>query len=281
MIPYTINAPFWSDGASKDRWLALPDTQSISVQTDGDWNFPSGTVLVKNFSIGSRLIETRLFMRHPDGVWGGFSYEWNSAQTDATLLEGGAVRDLGGGQSWIFPSESQCLDCHTDAAGRALGLETAQLNRSLTYSRTGRTANELTTLNHIGMLTPQITDAASQPVMPEPFGTGALNDRARAYLHTNCAQCHRPSGPTPSTMDLRYSSTLMATGTCDVAPQSGDLGLGVNARLIAPGSPENSLLVNRMNRRDSAAMPPLGSHTVDAEGVALVTQWIDGLTSCQ
>jgi len=73
----------------------------------------------------------------------------------------------------------------------------------------------------------------------------------------------------------------MATNACDLSPQSGDLGLGVNARLIAPGSPENSLVVNRMNRRDSAAMPPLGSHSVDAEGVALITQWIDSLTSCQ
>ena len=52
------------------------------------------------------------------------------AQTDATLVEGGAVRDIGNGQTWIFPSESQCLECHTEAAGRALGLETAQLNRA-------------------------------------------------------------------------------------------------------------------------------------------------------
>jgi len=281
LIPYTINAPFWSDGANKDRWMALPDGQNIGVLSEGDWNFPNGTVLVKNFSIGSRLIETRLFMRHPDGVWGGFSYEWNAAQTDATLLEGGAVRDLGNGQSWIFPSESQCLDCHTEAAGRALGLETSQLNRSFTYPQTGRTANELATLNQIAMLTPAITDPSTQPMMPEPFGTSPLADRARAYLHTNCSQCHRPNGPTPSTMDLRYSATLMGTNACDVAPQSGDLGLGVNARLIAPGSPESSLVTNRMNRRDSAAMPPLGSHTVDAQGVALVTQWIDSLTSCQ
>ena len=281
LIPYDINAPFWSDGASKERWMALPDGQNISVQTDGDWNFPNGTVLVKNFSVGSRLIETRLFMRHSDGVWGGFSYEWNAAQTDATLLEGGAVRDLGNGQSWIFPSESQCMDCHTDAAGRALGLETAQLNRSFTYSQTGRTANELATLNGIGVLTPAITDPSAQPAMPEPFGSSAVADRARAYLHTNCSQCHRPSGPTPSNMDLRYATPLMATNACDISPQSGDLGLGVNARLIAPGSPENSLVVNRMNRRDSAAMPPLGSHTVDADGVALITQWIDALTACQ
>lgn len=280
LIPYAINAPFWSDGASKDRWLALPDGQNITA-VDGDWTFPNGTVLVKNFSIGSRLIETRLFMRHPDGVWGGFSYEWNAAQTDATLLVGGALRDLGNGQSWIFPSESQCLECHTEAAGRSLGLETAQANRTFVYPQTGRTANQLATLSQIGVLTPAITDPSTQPAMADPSGSGPLSDRARAYLHTNCSQCHRPSGPTSSTMDLRYSTPLIATNACDVAPQSGDLGLGVNARLIAPGNPEISLIANRMNRRDASAMPPLGSHTVDAAGVSLIAEWIQSLTSCQ
>ena len=282
LIPYAINAPFWSDGADKDRWIALPNGQNIAVQTDGDWNFPTGTVLMKNFRLGTRLIETRLFMRHPDGVWGGFSYEWNTAQTQATLLEGGAVRDLGDGRSWIFPNEGQCLDCHTQAAGRALGLETAQLNRSFTYSQTNRTANELTTLNHIGVLTPAITDASTQPALPDPLGsTGSVTERARAYLHTNCSQCHRPGGPTPSNMDLRYSASLIATNACNAVPRSGDLGLGSNARLIAPGSSANSLMANRMNRRDSSAMPPLASTTVDSAGVSLISQWIDGLTACQ
>lgn len=281
LIPYAVNAPFWSDGADKDRWMALPDNQRISVQTDGDWNFPSGTVLMKNFRIGTRLIETRLFMRHPDGVWGGFSYEWNAAQTQATLLAGGAVRDLGGGRNWIFPSEGQCVECHTQAAGRALGLETAQLNRSFTYPQTARMANELTTLDHIGLLTPAITDAAAQPAMPDPSGSGPVGERARAYLHTNCSQCHRPGGPTPSNMDLRYTTSLIATNACNAAPQSGDLGLGANARVIAPGSSANSLLMHRMNRRDTAAMPPLGSTTVDTAGVSLIAQWIDGLAACQ
>ncbi|HEY0682671.1 MAG TPA: PQQ-dependent sugar dehydrogenase [Steroidobacter sp.] len=282
LIPYAINAPFWSDGADKDRWMALPNNQGISVQTDGDWQFPNGTVLVKNFRIGTRLVETRLFMRHPDGVWGGFSYEWNAAQTDATLLEGGAVRDLGGGRSWIFPSEGQCLECHTEAAGRALGLETAQLNRSFTYPQTNRTANELTTLNHIGLLSPAITDAASQPALPDPQGSsGTVAERARAYLHTNCSQCHRPGGLAPTNLDLRYTTSLIGTNACNALPQNGDLGLGSNARLIATGSSASSLVVNRMNRRDSAAMPPLASNTVDTAGVALVSQWIDSLSACQ
>jgi uncharacterized repeat protein (TIGR03806 family) len=281
LIPYAINAPFWSDGADKERWIALPDNGTITVQSDGDWDFPNSTILMKHFRVGTRLIETRLFMRHPDGQWGGYTYEWNTQQTDATLLRDGAMRDIGNGQTWIFPSESQCLDCHTSAAGRALGLETAQLNRNFTYTQTSRTANELATLNHIAVLTPPITDPAAQPAMPDPTdATAALADRARAYLHTNCSQCHRPNGPTPSTMDLRYSTTLAATNTCNASPQSGDLGLGANARLIAPGSAASSLIVNRMNRRDQYGMPPLGSNRVDSAGVDLLTQWINSLTSC-
>lgn len=282
LIPYAINAPFWSDGAEKDRWLALPDGQSIAIGTDGDWTFPNGTVLMKNFRLGTRLIETRLFMRHPDGVWGGFSYEWNAEQTQATLLEGGAVRDLGSGRSWIFPSEGQCVDCHTQAAGRSLGLETAQLNRSFTYPQTNRSANELTTLNHIGLLTPAIADASTQPALPDPSGTtGTLTERARAYLHTNCSQCHRPGTVAPTNLDFRYTTSLIATNACNAVPQSGDLGLGSNARVIAPGNSGISLVTYRMNRRDSGGMPPVASTTVDTAGVSLIAQWIDSLSSCQ
>jgi uncharacterized repeat protein (TIGR03806 family) len=280
LIPYDVNAPFWSDGATKERWLALPPGSNITVQSSGDWDFPNGSVLMKNFRMGTRLIETRLFVRHSDGDWSGASYEWNTQQTDAALVRAGAVRDIGGGQQWIFPSESQCLDCHTEAAGRSLGLETAQLNRTLSYPQTGRTANELFTLNYIQALTPPITDPATQPTLPDPANTGAaLADRARAYLHTNCSQCHRPGG-IASGMDLRYSTALNATNMCNALPQSGDLGIGANARLIAPGSAANSIVVNRANRRDQHAMPPLGSNQVDTAGVALLTQWIDGLTGC-
>ena len=39
------------------------------------------------------------------------------------------TKDLGNGQSWFFPSRNDCLRCHTQAAGRSLGLETSQMNR--------------------------------------------------------------------------------------------------------------------------------------------------------
>jgi hypothetical protein len=82
-------------------------------------------------------------------------------------------------------------------------------------------------------------------------------------------------------MDLRYSTLLSGTNACGVAPQSGDLGLGAGARIIAPGSASNSVLVARMNSRDANGMPPLASSIVDQQGVALLQQWVDSLTSCQ
>ncbi len=79
LIPYTVNAPFWSDGATKERGIGLPNGQNIAVPTSGDWEPPNGTVLVKHFRVASQLVETRLFMRHPDGVWAGYTYQWNQA----------------------------------------------------------------------------------------------------------------------------------------------------------------------------------------------------------
>jgi uncharacterized repeat protein (TIGR03806 family) len=280
LIPYQPNAPFWSDGATKQRHIALPNGQQIVVGADNDFTFPNGSVLVKNFLLGTQLVETRLFMRHNDGVWAGYTYEWNAQGTDATRVIGGKTAQVAG-QNWVFPSEAQCLSCHTAAAGNSLGLEIAQLNGNFQYALTGRTANQLVTLNTINTLTPALTQTPAQlPALPDPFGAGGtLAERARAYLHTNCSNCHRPGGGTPSSMDLRYTTTLLATNACDAVPQSGNLGIS-NARLIATGDAARSVLVARANRRDTNAMPPLSSTLIDTAGVTVLTNWVNSLTSC-
>jgi mono/diheme cytochrome c family protein len=183
------------------------------------------------------------------------------------------------GQTWEFPSEAQCLQCHSAAAGRTLGLEIGQLNGDYAYP-TGRSANQLTTLNAIDTLTPALSASPSQlPVIPNPFGSAALDLRARAYLHTNCAHCHRPAGTAQSDIDFRFTTALDATHACDVAPALGDLGIA-DARLIAPGSAARSVTVARVNRTGAGAMPPLSRHQVDTEGVRLLSDWVNGLTSC-
>lgn len=281
LIPYAPNAAFWSDGASKERWIGLPNGLNIAVPGSGDWEPPNGTVLVKHFRVGNQLVETRLFMRHPDGVWAGYTYQWNPAQTEATRVNGGGTAMVGG-QTWIFPSEAQCMQCHTTAAGFSLGLETAQLNGNLTYPQTGRNANQITTLNAVNVLSPPV--GANPPAYADPADTGqSLNARARAYLHTNCANCHRPGGPTGVNLDLRHDTALSQTGACDVAPNAGDLGIA-NARIIAPGDAARSVLLARMARRnDPDMMPPIASNLRDASGETLIGGWIDSLTpaSCQ
>jgi uncharacterized repeat protein (TIGR03806 family) len=279
LVPYGINAAFWSDNAIKDRYIGLPDNTSIAVDADDDWVFPPGTVLVKNFRLNGRLIETRHLMRHPDGNWAGYTYEWNLDETEATRVRGGKIVDIGG-QDWVFPDEAECLQCHTAAAGVALGPETAQMNRDFTYASTGRTHNQLETLDAISMFDTPIGDASTLPGLPNPEDDGAsLDERARAYLHTNCAQCHRPGGPTPVDLDLRFTTSLANTNGCDVAPNAGDLGLTL-ARIIAPGDAARSVLVERVGLRDQYGMPPLASTIVDQAGVTLLTDWVESLVNC-
>ncbi len=280
LIPFAPNAALWSDGAVKDRWIGLPDGQNITVPSDGKWDFPDGTVLVKHFRLGDQLIETRLFMRHPDGVWAGYTYRWNAAQTEATRVSGGLTVPVGD-QDYIIPSEADCLWCHNEAAGFSLGPETAQLNGTLFYPQTGRSANQIVTLNSIHVLTPPV--GGNPPAYADHTDASeSLDARARAYLHVNCSICHRPGGPTPAAMDLRHDTPLAATDACDVAPSLGDLGIP-DARIIAPGDTARSELLSRMSRRDAFRMPPLASNLPDPEGTALIGAWIDSLTaaSCQ
>jgi uncharacterized repeat protein (TIGR03806 family) len=278
LIPYRPNAAFWSDGLNKERWMGLPGGQSITVRADGDWDFPNGTVLVKHFRDGDRLVETRLFMRHPDGVWAGYTYQWNQAQTDATRVRNGATVQIDG-RTWPIPSEGQCMQCHTQGAGYTLGLESAQQNGDHLYPQTGRMANQITTLRGIGVLPSSV--GTNSPIYADPADTNAsLVDRARSYLHTNCANCHRPQGGTPVRLDLRHNTALPLTQACDAPPQLDNFGIG-NARIIAPGDPARSLLFFRMARRGNDQMPPVGSNVRDQAGEELVVRWINSLTSCQ
>ena len=283
MVGYDLNAPFWSDNAEKERFFAMPSTTaSFTPGTDGDWSTPLRSVIVKNFRLGTVMIETRLLMRQSNGDWAGYSYEWNDAQNDATLVAVGGKEKTLATQVWSYPSRAQCLQCHTSAAGFSLGLETQQLNKNFTYSQTGINAHQLSTLSapSIAILTPQITNPAAQAKLANPFGTDSLDLRARAYLHTNCAMCHRPGGSTGVGLNLLASTALAQTGTCNVDPTKGNLGL-TNAKIIATGLPDSSVLLARANSRNpSVQMPPIGSHVVDANGVALLRQWISGLATC-
>src|SRR5262245_5586066 len=97
VIPYSVNTQLWSDGAYKERFLAIPDKTGkdfkIDVAPKNGWNFPDETVLVKSFALemtagdpkSRRWIETRFLTKQED-EWVGYSYLWNQEQTDAELV---------------------------------------------------------------------------------------------------------------------------------------------------------------------------------------------------
>lgn len=282
LIPYDVASPLWSDGADKGRWLAIPDGTTIAINAEADWELPIGAVVVKEFTVGEKRLETRLFMRHDDGSWGGYTYEWNEEGTDAQLLPAGKVKPISGGgaaEAWAYPSRSQCIQCHSAAAGGTIGLETSQLNRDAVYPATNRISNQLATLDHIGMLTgPLPAPPAELPRLADPQGSESLEARARAYLHANCSHCHRPDGGGQGTMDLRNTRSFADTKTCNADNTQGPVEGA--SKLIVPGSPQTSILSRRMHASDGKRMPPVSVNVVDENGAKLIDDWIKSLSAC-
>jgi len=281
MIPYRINAAFWSDGAVKHRWLALQDGTQIDIENDGDWSFPVGSVLLKHFHLNNVLVETRLLVHHQDSSWGGYSYEWNDAGTDATLRLNGKTKTIDG-QEYVFPSSSQCAACHTNAAGNTLGPETAQMNGKQLYpANNNAVGNQISALDNIGMFSSSPGSVAALPKLDDPHNTlVGDNDRVRAYWHSNCAQCHRPGHFIQNAdIDFRFDTDWNNINICSHAPAAGNLGVS-GAQRLTPGSADESLVYLRMTRRDDDAMPPLGSTLVDDRAAILFEDWINSLLLC-
>ena len=304
VIPYDIIAPLWSDGAEKFRWIAIPNdgthdsaAEQISYNEEGDWSFPEGTVLIKHFELAldetnpsqTRRLETRFLVHGEGGTYYGFTYRWNPAGTDANLIdsfetEEFTITETGGGtrqQTWYYPGRGECMVCHTPAAGFVLGPKARQLNSDILYPVTGRTGNQLESLNHINAFNPavNINALASLPTSSNlADGSASLGDRARSYLDANCAGCHRPGGGTRSSIDLRFQVDLEDTGILN-----GDVidPLGIDgAKVIVPGRPDQSILYHRLSQvGTSEAMPPLAKNKLDDDAVMLINDWIVSLGS--
>ena len=274
LFPFTPEAELWSDGSEKARWLAIPDDRRISVQADGDFELPIGSVLVKHFGFEGRLHETRLLMRTEEGL-DGYSYRWNDEQTDAELLEGAFAEVLPhSGVRWQYPRRSQCAECHTQAAGLSLGLEVRQLDDDQLAALLDEDyfvpGTELEPLRE------------GRPLLAAPSGAAPVADRARAYLHANCSFCHRPGGPGRGDIDLRASVAFHEVGVCDATPSARIWTLPWEAqRLLAPGAPELSTLYARAASLDFFRMPPLASGVVDEQGTGLLAEWIRSIETCE
>lgn len=291
LIPYDIVMAFWSDGAVKSRWVAVPN-EKIKYSPTGDWTFPRGTVFVKTFELptdaanpgAKRRLETRLLVCDGAGSVYGVVYKWRPDDSDADLLqtsrsESISIKTATGevrSQTWYYPSRSDCVACHNANTTGVLGVKARQMNRAFTYS-SGITDNEIRAWNHLKMFAPNVNDAdlATLPTLAAADDAArSVQDRARSYLDANCSQCHRPGG-TVAYFDARYSTPLEKQELID-GPVLIDQGID-RPRIISPHDIWRSIAFMRVDTIGDIRMPPIARETIDEQGVKLLQEWITSL----
>lgn len=285
MIPYDVKAEFWTDGAIKDRWIEIPPGTIIDTKDPAQMKFPQGSVLAKNFSYvidgELRIAETRIMVRGTFG-WEYHTYRWNEDGSDADLLgekeeamltttfneETNQVRHL-------FPDRSNCRMCHGSSL-EVLGPRLDQMDT--TFKIQASEFDGLKLLKDVKYIPEDAT--VKRPIVSDTDEEATIEERARAFLHTNCSHCHRPGGWKPSTlnMDFRYEKSFKDTNTCDIQSIGGAI-LSQNPR-IKPGDADGSVLYQRLTEIGLEKMPPIGRSIVPVAGAAVIKEWIDGLEGC-
>jgi uncharacterized repeat protein (TIGR03806 family) len=301
VTPYTLNTPLFSDYAVKRRTVWMPPGGSATYDAANVFDFPDGTVFTKSFGWADDMrkpqpiltwVETRVIWKNA-GIWQGVSYTWDAAQKTATVNPGGEVVSLSwidaSGQTvstsqYLVPSVGECGECHNSSmVFEPIGPKARNLNGDYTYP-TGGAQNQLAywTATNILSGAPDPSVAPKLAVWNDP-STGTLDDRARAYLESNCAHCHSPTGAALNTG--LYLSTFESNptnlGVCKKPVAAGQGGCGLTYDVV-PGDPGNSIMHCRLaSTAEAIRMPEIERSLVDTDGLQLITDWLTSLSgSC-
>ncbi|MCC6673057.1 MAG: hypothetical protein IT458_18475 [Planctomycetes bacterium] len=286
VLTFTPQYPLWTDGAAKQRWVALPPGTAIDASDVDHWEFPVGTRFWKEFAFG-RAVETRFMQRQPDGSWLYATYRWTEDGADAVLAPESGVPNAcatSEGRHHDLPAIGDCRLCHEGARTPVLGFSALQLSPDrdplAPHANTpGPDDVDLRSLVGRGLLRnlpEQWRDAPPRIAARTPRERAALG-----YLHGNCSSCHNGDGPL-ARLGLRLDYPLAGAATHGGAPAlATTVGVpsrftpqGATARLSA-GHPEESVLVRRLRATDALTqMPPFGRHLADREAVNLVERWV-------
>jgi hypothetical protein len=260
-LSFSPQYPLWSDGARKRRWIYLPPGAAIDASRPDAWEFPVGTRLWKEFSLGGP-VETRFIERLPDGTWRYATYIWNEAGTDATLAPAQGIAALPARDGYSIPSEYDCRACHESAAVPVLGFSALQLSSDrdpLAPHADARSDIDLDGFVARGLIK-NLPPVASRPRID---ASSPIERAALGYLHGNCGHCHNDT-ETRVPVDLTLAETV-AGGSAHVLRSL----LNVRSQFLA-----------RVSSRDpQRQMPPLGTRLIDVEALALIERWISEQSS--
>jgi len=267
----------------------MPDGVSAEyISSSSVFDFPVGTILIKNFSYDdvlpemiSKNIETRLMIKKESG-WIFADYIWNEDQTDASFSLDGSVVDISWLQngeerniSYRIPSASECLTCHKISDGAIPnGVKPRNINKTLDYR--SNSMNQLDKWMEMGYLNSYPTDleaVANWKDLSEP-----LERRVRSYIDINCAHCHSDNTHCeyrPIRLSYEATEDLANMGVC-LTPDT-NLGNGTDL-IINPGNISRSVLHFRMtSNEEQYRMPLIGRSIVHDEAIEMIEEWIISL----
>jgi hypothetical protein len=275
---YAPAVPLWSDGAQKSRWVYLPPQTKIDTTTPNEWLFPVGTHLWKEFSVGGKRIETRLFKKVKPNFWVYATYAWNADESATSRSAGGDIV-LADGSPYHLPTPSECDDCHRGRSERVLGFEQSLLGLP---GAPGVTLAQLAAWGRLSQVPADLNLKIGDD------GT-TLAAPALGWLHVNCGvTCHNTNANSmgyAAGMDLRLDPTLL-DGRSSASFESIRTTVGVAAKTptwsgstrIVAGDPTSSLLVQLISHRGQGMqMPPIATRLVDQTDVAKVSDWVKSM----
>lgn len=276
VVAYQLNTPLFSDYAEKQRYLYLPIGVTARYEPDAVLDLPVGAALIKTFGYQQQgafhALETRVLLHRAAG-WVALPYVWDADGHDATLKRAGTripvtFNDPTGTEhsiSYAVPNQNQCKDCHALAGEiTPIGPKARNLNDGAQLQR----------LVASGMLDRAPADAPRLARWDDP--AAPLNDRATAYLETNCAHCHNARGAASNSgLFLDWHQGDVTARGIGKHPVAAGRGSGGREYDIDPGHPDNSILLFRMaSTEPGIAMPELGRSTQHAQALAMLRDWI-------
>lgn len=279
---YQPGATIWSDGADSSRWIWLPPGQKIDTTDLNNWSFPVGTKIWQEFRLLGSRVETRFLRKEAASIWFRATFAWTADQSAAPAVTTGVPNARG--LPYEIPAVSACEKCHGGERDFVLGFELVGL------SMPQSSGLNLQALVRQGILS---NPPAATPSIP---GGDATTIGALGFLHANCGtSCHN-GGPNAGAgvYGLYLKLTVDSTGALPSSAQQTDTwttAYRVPSSLtpygydaggfwrIAPGDTDHSAIVWTASRRDGVVqMPPIVTHLVDQNDMALLNTWIRSMT---
>ena len=294
VLPFAPASALFTNYAKKKRFIWMPkNTTATFATSDQSFDFPVGTVLIKSFyyenvqpSNSTMLIETRLLVKKENGFQ-AYVYVWNDAQSEAILdgeqqgvfksitwLEKGREKSV----DYKIPSQTECVTCHkTNGNASSAGLSpisTKPQNLNFTFQYENTAENQLIKWKSMGFLGNDIPTSINSTVNWED-NNQALESRARSYIDANCAHCHQQNGYCDYTPQ-RFNFSTTNVNTFGICLPTTNQQYG--KYIFQPGNADKSAAINRMNSNlGSVKMPIIGRNIIHAEGVQLLTDYINSL----